>query len=147
MPSYQIHYLRFFTQMLLLPLLIGAFFLGEALAMNLGVRCDADPDTVFQTVKESAQAMPKWRSVQIVEEKRAVKAMVLNWRNYAVPVIIQVKTKPQGDSKDMVEVHVLWEQTMDPVNYPDMFMFIDTFWEQQKVLGLNCVDGGTDIGL
>lgn len=42
---------------------------------------------------------------------------------------------------------MLWEQTMDPVNYPDVTLFMDTFWEQQKALGLNCVDAGTDVGL
>ena len=91
--------------------------------------------------------MPQWRSVRIVEDQRTVKAMVKNLRNYAVPVVIQVQVKSQKDANDIVEVHVLWEQTMDPVNYPDMFPFIDTFWEQQKALGLNCVDAGTDVGL
>jgi hypothetical protein len=73
--------------------------------------------------------------------------IVLNWRNYPVPVFIQIRNTPQGESKDIVEVHMLWELTMDPVNYPDVTLFMDTFWEQQKALGLNCVDGGTDVGL
>jgi hypothetical protein len=126
---------------------MGSTFLVEALAMNLGVRCHADPDSVFQAVRESAQAMPQWRSVRIVEGHRAVKAIVLNWRNYGVPVLIQVQTKGQEDSRDIVEVHMLWEQTMDPVNYPDVLLFMDTFWEQQKALELNCIDAGTDVGL
>jgi len=126
---------------------IGATFSGEVLAMNLGVRCHAHPDSIFQAVRESVQAMSQWRSVRIIESQRAVKAIVLNWRNYAVPVVIQVQTKPQEDSKDVVEVHVLWEQTMDPVNYPDMILFTDTFWERQKALKLNCIDAGTDVGL
>jgi len=67
--------------------------------------------------------------------------------NYAVPVVIQVQTKSQEDSKNIVEVHMLWEQTMDPVNYPDVTPVMDTFWEQQKARGLNCVDCGTDVGL
>ena len=117
------------------------------MAMDLIARCQADPDSVFHAVRESAQAMPQWRSFRVVEDQRAVKAMVKNLRNYPVPVVIQVQTLSQESAKDIVEVHVRWEQTMDPVNYPDMFDFIDTFWEQQKVLGLNCVDGGTDVGL
>ena len=127
--------------------ILGHTFSKETLAMNLGVRCHADPNSVFQAVWESAQAMPQWRSVRILEQHRTVKAMVRNWRNYAVPVVIQVQTKPQKDSKDIVEVHVLWEQTMDPVNYPDMIPFMETFWEHQKLLSLNCADNGTDIGL
>jgi hypothetical protein len=137
----------YFSTSLPFVFFIGATLSGEGLAMNLGVRCHADPDSVFQAVRESAQAMTQWRSVRVVEGQRAVKAMVLNRRNYGVPVVIQVQTKSQEDSKDVVEVHVFWEQTMDPVNYPDMILFMDTFWEKQKALSLKCVDGGTDIGL
>ena len=139
--------LRSCSKSLLLTLLIGAIFSGEALAMDLIAQCQADPDKVFHAVRESAQAMPQWRSFRVVKDQRAVKAMVKNLRNYPVPVVIQVQTKSLKDSQEIAEVHVRWEQTMDPVNYPDMFDFIDTFWEQQKVLGLNCVDGGTDVGL
>ena len=117
------------------------------MAMDLIARCQADPDKVFHAVRESAAAMPQWRSFRVVEDQRAVKAMVKNLRNYPVPVVIQVQTMSQEGAEDIAEVHVRWEQTMDPVNYPDMFDFIDLFWEQQKVLGLNCVDAGTDVGL
>lgn len=140
------HTWGFFTSFLFTGF-IGATFSGKALGMNLGVQCPADPETVFQAVKETAQAMPQWRSIRIVEGQRAVKAMVLNWRNYAVPVVIQVQAKSQEDAKDVVEIHVEWEQTMDPINYPDVTLFKDTFWEQQKAFGLNCVDAGTDVGL
>jgi hypothetical protein len=146
MPALRIPRLKSFIT----PFVIGVFgpiLLGQALAMNLGVRCQADPDSVFQAVRESAQAMPHWRSIRVVEGQRAVKAMVLNWRNYAVPVVIQVQSNLQDDSKDIVEVHVLWEQTMDPVNYPDLTLFMETFWETQELLKLNCVDHGTDVGL
>ena len=76
--------------------------------------------------------MPQWRSFRVVEEQRAVKAMVKNLRNYPVPVVIQVQTMSQEGAKDIAEVHVRWEQTMDPVNYPDMFDFIAMFWEATK---------------
>ena len=128
-----------------LTCLIGAGFWGVSLAMNLGVRCQADPDFVFLAVKIAAQAMPQWRSVRIIEDKRVVKAVVLNQRNFGVPILIQVQ--PQDEPHGSVEVHVYWEQTMDPVNYPDLLVFMDAFWEQQKASGLNCIDAGTDVGL
>ncbi len=146
MSEIRFYMFKFFTILFVINAL-GPKFSGEALGMNLGVRCQADPDMVFQAVRESAQAMPQWKSIRVVEDQRAVKAMVKNLRNYSVPVVIQVQTKSQEDAKDIVEVHVLWEQTMDPVNYPDVTLFMDTFWEEQKALELNCVDDGTDVGL
>lgn len=115
--------------------------------MNLGVRCHADPDSVFQAVRESAQAMRQWRSIRVMKDQRALKAIVLNWRNYGVPVVIQVQSTSQDEPNGSVEVHMLWEKTMDPVNYPDVLLFMDTFWERQKALELNCIDAGTDVGL
>ena len=138
---------RFGFISLFLLLFMSSILASETLGMNIGVRCQAEPDTVYQAVKESVQTMSQWRSVRYVDDQRAVKAMVKNLRNYPVPVVIQVQTTQLEDSKEVVEVHIQWEQTMDPVNYPDMFFFMDTFWEKQKALGLNCVDGGTDVGL
>ena len=146
MTTPRFNWVKFLIFLFVISVLVSALS-GEALAMDLIARCQADPDAVFHAVRESAAAMPQWRSFRVVEDQRAVKAMVKNLRNYPVPVVIQVQTISQDGVKDIVEVHVRWEQTMDPVNYPDMFDFIDTFWDQQKVLGLNCVDGGTDVGL
>ena len=127
-------YPKIFSIGFCLLLFMSAIWTSETRAMSIIARCQADPETVFQTVKESTQAMDQWRSVRYVDDQRAVKAMVRNWRNYAVPVVIQVQTSPREDLNNVAELHIYWEQTMDPVNYPDMFFFMDTFWNSKRRL-------------
>ena len=126
---------------------MGLGFSDPAAAMDLIAACESSPDEVFPAVRESVKEMSRWRSIRVVEKEHAVKAMVFNLRNYPVPVVIQVQPLNLEDSRKGSQIHIRWEQTMDPVNYPDMFQFLDAFWAQQKALGLNCVDGGTDVGL
>lgn len=146
MPLYKLHRL-FRHPILLMPGILATVFSSPSVALDLGVRCQANPDSVFQVVREAALAMPQWRSIRVVEGQRAVKAIVLNLKNYGVPVVIQVQSNSEDGTNRTSEVHMFWEQTMDPVNYPDVLLFMDSFWERQKALGLNCINTGTDVGL
>ena len=131
------------------PLLLVTLALSPtpARALDLGYACRADADAVFGVASEAAQVMPHWRSIRVVDRDRTVKAVVRGWRNIAVPVWIQVRASRPGESDAQSELHVLWEQSMEPLNDPDLTPFFERFDERQRAQGLDCVGIGTDVGL
>lgn len=114
---------------------------SSAEAQEVAYACGADADAVFGVTREAAEAMPDWRSLRVVDRDRTVRAVVRGRRNIAVPVWLQVR-----ESEARSELHVMWEQSMEPLNYPDLIPFLDVFDERQEARGLACVPIGTDIG-
>ena len=137
--------LRLLTALLLLTAYVG-IPTGSASALDVSYRCKAEAGNVFVVAKETVWEMSAWRSIRIVDHERTIKAVVRNWRNFAVPVWIQVRASLSGASDEGTEVHLLWEQGMEPLNYPDVIPFLEAFGERQKTLGLECIGTGTDIG-
>ena len=119
----------------------------SAVALDLGLRCRADPDAVFQAATLAAQSIPDWRAIRVIPQHRTIKAVVRNWRNFSVPVWIEVRGGVDAGTQANTELHLMWEQSMEPLNYPDVVLFMDAFREQQEALGLDCMGIGTDIGL
>ena len=118
----------------------------SASALDLGLRCRADPDAVFQAATLAAQSMPNWRAIRVIPQHRTIKVVVRSWRNFSVPVWIQVRRGTETGTQSNTKLHLMWEQSMEPLNYPDVMLFMDAFREQQEALGLECVGMGTDIG-
>ena len=123
------------------------FLVNPAFSLDLGYHCQAPPDIVFGAVRKAAQETPGWRSVQIIDEHLTIKSVVRNWRNFGVPIWIKVRgSKSKETIQAHSELHIVWEQAMEPLNYPDLVPFLATFQKNQERLKLNCVGAGTDIG-
>lgn len=118
-----------------------------ARALDLGYACRADADRVFVLVRETVRDMTRWRAIRIMARERTVRAVVRGWRNIAVPVWIRVREAHPGSPDARSELHVMWEQSMEPLNHPDLIPFFEGFDERQGAHGLDCVGIGTDIGL
>ena len=131
---------------MLMPFLAG-LSMSPAHALDVGYACQADANTVFEVATSAAQDMPWWRSVRVVDRERTIRAVVRGWRNIAVPIWIQVSAPTPGESDAQSELHVMWEQSMEPLNYPDLISFMETFGERQQTEGLDCTGMGTDVGL
>jgi hypothetical protein len=119
---------------------------SPALALDVGYRCEATPAAVFRLATQTAQAMPAWRSVRILHTQWTIKAVVRNWRNLGVPMWIQVHPAAESTSNGQSELHLLWEQSMEPLNAPDLNTFVAVFGREQRALGLGCSWTGTEIG-
>lgn len=130
-----------------LVLLTAALNPAPAQALDLGYACRADADRVFVLVHETVRDMTRWRAVRVDARERTIKAVLRGWRNIALPVWIQVREAQPDVSGAQSELHVMWEQAMEPLNYPDLISFTERFEERQRTLGLDCADLGTDIGL
>ena len=130
-----------------LLLLTAAMSMTPVHALDIGYACQADANAVFHVATEAAQDMPHWRSIRVVDRERIVRAVVRSWRNIAVPIWIQVRVPTPGESDAQSELHVMWEQSMEPLNYPDLISFMETFGERQQTEGLDCTSIGTDVGL
>lgn len=128
---------------------IGIIALGPnpALGLDVSYECHAAPDSVFHGASVAVNEMTDWRSIRMMDRERTIKAVVRNWRNFGVPIWIQVRPSNLENPTDQSELHLLWEQAMEPLNYPDLYPFLTTFERQQQTLGLNCVWTGTNIGL
>lgn len=125
----------------------ASVFLASALAMDIGLRCQAPPDAVFDAATETVREMLDWRSVRVVDQQRTIKAVVRNRRSFGLPIWIQIRPRMHASGAQGSELHILWEQRMDPLSYPDVILFMDAFGERQKSLGLDCRATWTDIGL
>ena len=125
----------------------ASLFSAATFAMDLGLRCQAPPDAVFRAATETVREMVGWRSIHVVEEQRTIKAVVRTWRSFGVPIWIQIRPHLHVGGTDGSELHILWEQRMDPLSYPDVIVFMDAFGERQKTLNLDCRASSADIGL
>ncbi len=127
-------------------LIVGGWSIS-AHALTLEYRCQATPDAVFQIVRETVKEMNRWPWVKIIESKRTIKTFVRNRRNFGVPVWIQVQGLETEKDSTRTELAIQWEQTLDPLNYPDLFDFLEAFDDDQRKKQLGCQRSGTDIGL
>ncbi len=135
------------VSVILLSFLLGGLGATPVLALDLTYRCRADPDTVFRVVSQIAKGMTDWRSLHTTKSQRTMRAVVRNWRNFSVPVWVEVRPVAEEDPGMVTELHVLWEQGMEPLNYPDLNPFITVFVRQQDTLELGCKRTGIDVGL
>lgn len=125
----------------------ASVFPASALAMDIGLRCQAPPDAVFDAATKTVREMRDWRSVRIVSQQRTIKGVVRNWRSFVVPLWIQIRPRRLASGAQGSELHILWEQRMAPLSYPEVFVFMEAFGAWQKSRGLDCRATGTDIGL
>ena len=127
-------------------LLIIAFGGFSVFALDLGYSCQAHPSAVFDTISQTTKEMKDWRSIRRVSDEYTIKAVVRNWRNLAVPIWVTVRLSPTGEHESNSEMHILWEQSMEPLNYPDMYTFLNIFQLRQQDADLHCVWIGSDVG-
>lgn len=75
-------------------MVVTALIVGEwsisANALTLEYRCRATPDAVFRIASETVREMNRWPWAKIIESERTIKTFFRNWRNFGVPVWIQV---------------------------------------------------------
>ena len=147
---YKRYRLRFVSRIIFSTVVV-ALIVGEwpisVNALTLEYRCRGTPDAVFQIVSETVQAMNRWPWVEIIKSERTIKTVVRNWRNFGIPVWIQVKGIETEKDPSHTQLNIQWEQTLDPLNYPDLFDFLEAFDEGQRKKKLGCERSGTDIGL
>ncbi len=140
-----------FSSRIILSTVVVALIVGvcsiSANALTLEYRCRATPDAVFRIVSETVQEMNRWPWAEIIESERTIKTFVRNWRNFGIPVWIQVHALEDKTESTQTELDILWEQTLDPLNYPDLFDFLEAFDDGQRKKKLGCHRSGTDIGL
>ena len=145
------HYRLRLVSRIIFSAVVVALIVGEwpisANAITLKYRCRARPDAVFQMTSETVQAMNSWPWAEIIESERTIKTIVRNWRNFRIPVWIQVKSLDPEKVPIHTNLNIQWEQTLDPLNYPDLFDFLEAFDERQRKKKLGCERSGTDIGL
>ncbi len=120
---------------------------NSANALTLKYRCRAAPDAVFQVARETVREMNRWPWAKIIESERTIKTFVRNWRNFGIPVWIQVHTSDNKKDSSQTELDIQWEHTLDPLNFPDLFDFLEAFDDGQRNKQLGCQRSGTDIGL
>lgn len=131
---------------MVIALIVGEWSIS-AHASTLEYRCRAMPDAVFQKARETVQEMDRWPWAKIIESERTIKTFVRNWRNFGIPVWIQVHALEAEKDSNQTELDIKWEQTLDPLNYPDLFDFLEAFDDGQRKEKLGCYRSGTDIGL
>jgi hypothetical protein len=85
--------------------------------------------------------MKNWRSVDIIEPKLTIKAVVPNMRTFPTPIWIQVHPQDSGS-----ELRLSYEQSMRPLSAPDLRDFNKVFEQKQIDKHLGCTSRGTDIG-
>ncbi len=140
-----------FSSRIIISMVVVALIVGEcsisANALTLEYRCRATPDAVFRTASETVQVMNRWPWAKIIESDRTIKTFVRNWRNFSIPVWIQVHTLEDKTESIKTALDIQWEQTLDPLNYPDLFDFLEAFDDGQRKKKLGCLRSGTDIGL
>ena len=144
------YWLRFPSRIIFSTVVV-ALIVGEwsisANALTLEYRCQATPDAVFRIASETVRGMNRWPWAEIIESKRTIKTFVRNWRNFGIPVWIQVHALEAEKDSNQTELNIQWEQTLDPLNYPDLFDFLEVFDDGQRKEKLGCHRSGTDIGL
>ena len=119
----------------------------SANALTLEYQCRGNPDAVFRMASETVKKMNSWPWVEVIESERTIKTVVRNWRNFGIPVWIQVNGLEDKKDSIQAKLNIQWEQTLDPLNYPDLFDFLENFDEGQRKKELGCERTGTDIGL
>ena len=137
---------RIILSTVVIALIVGEWSIS-AHALTLQYRCRATPDAVFQIASKTVQEMDRWPWVKIIESERTIKTFVRNWRNFGIPVWIQVYALEDKTDSPRTELDIQWEQTLDPLNYPDLFDFLEVFDDGQRKKKLGCRRSGTDIGL
>lgn len=103
--------------------------------------CDGTPDAVFQTATDAAREMKNWRSLDVIPRERTIKAVAPNIRT--LPTLLWIRVNPQDSGS---ELRLSFEQSMRPLNEPDLGAFIKDFDRKQTDRHLQCVSRGTDIG-
>ena len=140
-----------FLARIVISAVVIALAVGEgsfsAHASTLEYGCRATPDAVFQLARETVREMNRWPWAKIIESERTIKTFVRNWRNFGIPVWIKVHALEDKKDSTQTELNIQWEQTLDPLNYPDLFDFLVAFNDGQRKKKLGCHRSGTDIGL